>query len=461
MALPPIAARRDVLAELVERLLSAVRAEPGLPFVVLIGHGLGGLLAAAYLETDFRQPDLAVLMSPELRGWEERPVAGRLRSLLFRAPPPSAPVTAAGVMQGLDRIRVPFRLDHGSGGDLRPDTGWIDALRAHPMTQPPWAYVTPMLGGDLANQPGLRDRVGIIGRWILGRAHEQFPDAVPPLPDGQEWARLSRREATAAFRAYVDSEADRLTRFVREVADRGGPEPAASRMGMARLGAWLLDVMEVGPQESGDLPDWARVHQYGTVRRLSEESLRLIDGAATHFAASLRTLDPTLEWQLCTQKIDAYYHRPVLEPIHLAPPVPVIGVLSQLVADEPAHDWLARTWDAWTDTIRALREAASSVDDPLPLDEVAVEDNDDPRWNARIWIPEGAETVIGSERFERLGEAVAHLEGVDALAWEDREVMLVRLAAGVRRDDLRGRVVQLLAEARRAAEADDAAAEES
>lgn len=451
VALPdePPSASRDGLT-VVEGLISALRGDGAASFVVLIGHGLGGLVAAAYLESDRPQPDLAVLISPELAGRDERPPSARLRSILGRRARQEE-VTAAGVMEHLDRIRVPFRLDHGGGGDMRRDAGWIDRLMAHPMTQPAWFHITPLLGSDLPNEPGLTDRVGIIGRWVHGRAHELLPDRVPPLPDGSAWERLSRAEARAAFNAYVGSEEQRLARFARAVAARGGPELGASRQDMASLGAWLLDVVEVGRQDADTLPDWARV-PYGTVRRLSTESLWLIDGAASHFAAALRSHDPGLAWQLCTQRIDAFYHRPVLEPIHLAPPIPVIGVLDKLAADEPDRDWLAGSWDAWTEALRQAHEEPTGVDDPLPLDEVTVERYDHPRWNAQIRIPEEAGAVLGPTRFAGLDGRISRLKGVEDLAWEDREVMLVRLAADVDRDELRTRVVQVLQRARLAAD---------
>src|SRR5688572_25815368 len=84
---------------LVERLLSALRTDGAVPFVVLIGHGLGGLVVAGYLESDRRQPDLAVLMSPELRGPDKRRVTERLRSILGRGAPDATHLTAARVLQ--------------------------------------------------------------------------------------------------------------------------------------------------------------------------------------------------------------------------------------------------------------------------------------------------------------------------------------------------------------------------
>ena len=92
--------------------------------------------------------------------------------------------------------------------------------------------------------------------------------------------------------------------------------------------------------------------------------------------------------------------------------------------------------------------------DPLPLDEVAVDPYDGDPWNAQIWIPEGAEAVLGTERFERLGDRILRLKGVEDLAWEDREVMLIRVAPGLDPDDLRRRVVALLRRARKDAATD-------
>ncbi|MGH2455494.1 MAG: hypothetical protein ACRDHD_04475 [Candidatus Limnocylindria bacterium] len=76
------------------------------------------------------------------------------------------------------------------------------------------------------------------------------------------------------------------------------------------------------------------------------------------------------------------------------------------------------------------------------------------RWNAQIWIPERAEAVLGPDRFARLGDRIGRLKGVGDLAWEDREVMLVRISSDVEPEDLRRRVAAVLRRARQAAEAD-------
>lgn len=70
-----------------------------------------------------------------------------------------------------------------------------------------------------------------------------------------------------------------------------------------------------------------------------------------------------------------------------------------------------------------------------------------------MWIPEGTEAVLGERRFEQLADQIRRLEGVERLVWEDREVMIARLASGVDRGELRKRIVEVVRRARRAAEA--------
>ena len=422
----------------IEHLLGALRSERSRPPVVLAGHGIGGRVALDYLASQRPRPDLAVLIGPDLPA-ERRP--SLVERLLGRSPP-------SEVKEALGPFDVRTHLQAG---------GMHPAAAAFLRSQRPGdASIYPALGQDLPNEPGWRERAAALAGWIERATREQWPDALPPALARDRWERMTRAEATAAHEAYVAGEPDRLARFRDLVARRGGPELTATREGMARLGAWLLEAMEVGPWDA-DRPDWARDAVSGLVRRLSSESLWLIDGAASHVAASLRSLEPTLRWELCTERIDAYYHRTVLEPIHLAPPVPATAITRELTKDEPNGDWLAGTWDAWMQAVRAVRDNPQALDpDPLPLDEVAVDPYDGDPWNAQIWIPEGAEAVLGSERFGRLGERMRRLKGIEDLAWEDREVMLIRLAPGVAVDDVRRRVVALLRRERKGAETDEA-----
>jgi len=136
----------------------AERARLGVP-VVLFGHSLGGLMAATYLVSDRRQPDLAVLSSPalgaEVPRWQRvaAPVLGRLAPKVFitakiqggilsRDPAvdeayQSDPLVVAGSTAGLghqifqtmartsasvDRISVPTYVLHGEDDELVPQS---------------------------------------------------------------------------------------------------------------------------------------------------------------------------------------------------------------------------------------------------------------------------------------------------------------------------------------------------
>ena len=431
----------------VERLLAVLRAERSAPPVVLVGHGIGGLIAADYLVSVRPPPDLAVLIGPDL-GAERRPSLAERVLPWRRGAPSEAEAAQARVAAGLRGIRIRTRVEAGGQDEFANGRVWIELMRS---IRPGDGSIRPALGHDMPNEPGWRDRAQELVNWILRAAREQWPDALPPAPDGNDWRRMTRAEATAAHEAYVASEDERLARFRDEVARRGGSKLTATREGMAQLGAWLLDTVEVGPRDA-DPPAWTNVALIGPMRRMSSESLWLIDGAATQLAASLRSLEPTLHWELCTDRIDAYYQRTALEPIHLSPPVPATAIFSQLTKDEPDEDWLAKAWDAWIEAVELVRENPQGFDaDPLPLDEVAVDPYDGDPWNAQIWIPEGAEAVLGTERFERLAAQIRRLKGVEDLAWEDREVLLIRAAPGLDPDDLRRRVVAVLRRARKEA----------
>lgn len=440
----PGTASRDLVA----RLLGRLRADRPSGPVVLAGHGLGGLVAADYLESDLRQPDSAVLIGPTLAPLRKRTLLERLT----RSRDPVA-VVQERVAAGFGRIRVRTYIEHGDQDAVAPPSGWFALQRlSTSAVEPGDTVIFGGAGHDLPNDPRWQRRMEDLVGWLMRRAREAWPEAMPPAPDLDHWRRMTRAEAVRAFDAHVAGEGERLRRFRTELARRDGPDLAATREGMARLGAWLLEAVEAGPRD-GDLPGWARSATIGPMRRLSADSLWLIDGTASHVAASLKALEPSLRWELCTDRIDANYHRTILAPIHLAPPVPATAIFRELVAEEPDGDWLARTWDAWIATLELVRADPHAMDfDPLPLDEVSVDPYDDGRWNGQVWIPEGAETVLGERRFTRLAGQIGRLKGVEDLAWEDREVMLVRLAPGVEPDDLRRRVVGVLRRARRAAE---------
>jgi hypothetical protein len=200
-------------------------------------------------------------------------------------------------------------------------------------------------------------------------------------------------------------------------------------------------------------PGWVQ-RQAG--HEISAESAAIVDGVAAHLVACLRTLEPDTEWHLCIEKIDSYYHLPLLQPIHLLPETVTGGILSAAQADPPRAEQLGRRLVAWREQLARLRGEGPADDDALPLDEIGVDPVDPAhyggRFNATIWIPEGAEAVLGEERFEELPRRLARLKGVVDLVHEDREVFLVRVDDGQDLDELRRRMVRLVRRLREAAE---------
>ena len=111
------------------------------------------------------------------------------------------------------------------------------------------------------------------------------------------------------------------------------------------------------------------------------------------------------------------------------------------------------SWRSNLDAYRA-RGFVEEPDDFLPLDEIGVDEyGPHPRFNAQIWIPEGAEIALGEARFAELVDRFARLKGVEEVVHEDREVFLVRLAPGEDRDALKARVVGVVRRMKEAAAA--------
>jgi hypothetical protein len=238
---------------------------------------------------------------------------------------------------------------------------------------------------------------------------------------------------------------------------RGGPALDCDPEALDRLGAWVLEALEWSAPDERP-PDWV---QRRAGHEISAESAVLVEGVAAHMAACLRTLEPDVEWRLGTDKIDSYYHLALLQPLHLLPGTVSAGILIGAQADRPRAEPLGRRLVAWREQLARLREEGPADDDALPLDEIGVDPVDSGhyggRFNVTIWIPEGAETVLGEERFEQLTGRMARLKGVLDVVHEDREVFLVRVEDGQDLDALRRRVVGVVRRLREAAgrEADE------
>jgi hypothetical protein len=93
---------------------------------------------------------------------------------------------------------------------------------------------------------------------------------------------------------------------------------------------------------------------------------------------------------------------------------------------------MADEWHVDAEDVRAL------------IDEIDVDAVDSGEWNARIWIPEYAEPVLGGELFESLEARLAAIPAIERLVWEDREVFLARTTPGADLEDLKQRVLDVM-----------------
>src|SRR5688500_18948999 len=154
----------SILLDDVEDRLAALRADlPGLP-VGIYGHGLGGLIAADYLESERPQPDLALLLSPSLSSVAPIPswrlaLKRRFGSGGIRLVPDAAALAVdealvedwrrdplvvwefepafiekvqdaqQRVAAGLERIAPPLLILHGGEDPIAPARGWFDLRR--------------------------------------------------------------------------------------------------------------------------------------------------------------------------------------------------------------------------------------------------------------------------------------------------------------------------------------------
>ena len=84
----------------------------------------------------------------------------------------------------------------------------------------------------------------------------------------------------------------------------------------------------------------------------SGDSIRLMDGLATYFAAALHRRHPTWRWEMSTMKLDIDYQVPVLgvlSPVR----VMLVGLERGRSADPPDGDWILERFDVWDQSVDA------------------------------------------------------------------------------------------------------------
>jgi hypothetical protein len=306
----------------------------------------------------------------------------------------------------------------------------------------------------------LLGRSGSADDWLAELLEDwsaRIPDDMREPPRGVEWAyqQLSRREAQAHLERYVATEAERLESFLDLVQRLDGPERTdldLSRESLRRLGRWMLGAVVDGPRD-GDIPLWAEPMPAYQLT-LSGDSIRLMDGLATYFAAALHRRNPSLRWALTTTRIDVDYHAPTLGGLMPVRPM-LVGLERGQSADPPDGDWLLRLFDVWDEAFGSPAGAPGADDEPA-VDDVEVARTEMPDYDVEIWIPESVETLIGAQAFSTLDERIAALPGIAKLVWEDRELFYAKLQRGTRLPELEDRIRAVL----RDAEADTALSSE-
>jgi hypothetical protein len=88
------------------------------------------------------------------------------------------------------------------------------------------------------------------------------------------------------------------------------------------------------------------------------------------------------------------------------------------------HDLLER----WAGLARPPEQPR---DTGVDLTDIEVVPSQHAGWDLEVWIPEGAEQELGRDRFSMLLDRLTEIEAFGEVAWEDREVFLVRLAAPI------------------------------
>lgn len=254
----------STLLDDVEDRVAALRSDlPGLP-VGIYGHGLGGLIAADYLESERPQPDIALLLSPSLEFAARIPswrlaLMRRFGSGGIRLVPDAsalavdealvgdwrrdplviwefAPAFIEMVQEaqrraaaGLGRIQLPLLILHGDQDPIAVARGWSD-LRA------PWDIDRPMsiISGqrhDVPNDEGWRERSGWHRSFLRGAGERHWP-ATTQLPGrhigtsgclGRKRSPSSRRTSLARPSGSTGSTRSSPKRAVRTRDASGSP----------------------------------------------------------------------------------------------------------------------------------------------------------------------------------------------------------------------------------------------
>ena len=209
----------------------------------------------------------------------------------------------------------------------------------------------------------------------------------------------TKREARAAYDAFVAQVPLWLEEFIAEAASSGGPSPSALDGSLESLDAvagWVA-------QRHANGDDWDR----------------LLRGWTAYFVFCIQTALPTAQWVFWERRDDSH-HQPVLSGFSTALEVQVVARTSlwRFLKDDPpsrpmrdlaALHHAVETWVSRAGPTIALVDAAQDVE---------IVDLDDGHWTFLL--------QLASEPDPLLIQRIEQIPGVEEVMHEDREAVLVR-----------------------------------
>lgn len=250
----------------------------------------------------------------------------------------------------------------------------------------------------------------------------------------------SRAEAEAFFAAWTAALPDRLVWFEAQVAADSGPVLDGSPASLEPLLAFVLDrIADLRPVDPAPL--WFR--QVHRDVGWSSYGAALVVGLIAYVASIYRRLlGDRAEWVLNVDERDADFLQPVMRDGVIPPPWTVVATIEVV---RSGRGDLGRLRGI-VESVTAVREALgwSASGSPTSVELTPVEEFSE--WDVQVEVAEDLVEVVGFEAYASLEERFGSVPGVVAAMFEDREVCLLKLAAGADRDAVRRGLEAVLAE---------------
>ena len=244
-----------------------------------------------------------------------------------------------------------------------------------------------------------------------------------------------RDEAEAFLAAWRERAAGRSAWFADVVGDATGSRPATDLEGLTDAWRFLCARGFPGDEPPAPEPGWPEWYVAGDpyAEGLTQPDAWLVDGLVFFAGEVLIAEYAGVHWGMTTESMLAVYQQPILAGFWTGDYPKPLNVLNQMLravhrirrGDTDAEGWLATFLARWADRATA---PASPRTPGVDVTDVDVVPSEHATWDLEIWIVEGTEQALGRERFRSLRDRFAAIDAFAEVAWEDREVFLVRLA---------------------------------